>query len=140
MLETLQKIESEVRLDRDQSVRVSYLLARLYEDHFRARWEAEVAAAGARLKEEAQSEDPEVRRDAEASLGLRKMGDRAKVNSDYALLEWLMAGGKRNKRGDAADLEHQLNPSRIFAQLERRGLVERCWGGVRLTEAGRNWK
>src|SRR6516225_2010286 len=103
MLETLQKIESEVRLVRDQSVRVSYLLARLYADHFRARWEAEGAAAGARLKEEAQSEDPEVRRDAEASLGLRKMGDRAKVNSDYALLEWLMAGGKRNKRGDAAD-------------------------------------
>ena len=51
------------------------------------------------------------------------------------------SGGRHSQRRGAAWVERVLNPSRILAQLERRGLVQRNGGKgearVRLTEAGR---
>jgi hypothetical protein len=135
VLETLQRMERENPLAKDGCYRVWYLLDRLYEFHFRARDEAKRADLEARLCAEAQSDDPKVREEAESALATRKMFGAARDPG----FEWLLMGKNRNKRRDAADLEFHLNPSRLLAQLERRGLVERTWGGVRLTEDGRHW-
>jgi hypothetical protein len=44
--------------------------------------------------------------------------------------------GRKNQRGES-ELVEAINPSRIFARLAERGLVDRAWGVVGLTEAGR---
>lgn len=50
---------------------------------------------------------------------------------------WDVGEHHDRKRRAPEWLEHHLNPSRTLALLERRGLVARITGGVRLTEAGR---
>jgi hypothetical protein len=51
------------------------------------------------------------------------------------------SAGRLNQRKDAAWVERSFNPSRILAQLERRGLVRRYggrgWAKVDLTDEGR---
>jgi hypothetical protein len=111
VLEALQKIEQEHPLDEGNILRVSYLLCWLYENHFRAKDEAQHAENEMRLRKETTSNDPRERGLAEAALSIRESLAKAKA-ADGGFFDWLMRGGNRNRRGDAADLEQQLNPSR----------------------------
>src|SRR5262245_54325229 len=133
VFETLQKIEREHNFGADNLVRVSYLLTKLYETpYLRARREAERERKEAQRLKDLESDDPKVRGLAELAQSINQALDSGKDS----FVNWLVRGGERCKRGEAQDLERELNPSRLFTQLERRGLIERCWSGVRLTETG----
>jgi hypothetical protein len=79
------------------------------------------------------------RESAEFWQGLQDEADAGDERAKIMLMLRVSIHGSRSRRGrkNQRALVEAINPSRVFAQLAKRGLVDRGWGVVGLTRKGR---
>ena len=100
-----------------------------------AEWAQEKEATAAQLSEakvKAAAGDPAAQRRVELHEALELLGRAIRASQRG---RWRSPGAPK-RRPVGEHLEGMLNPSRIVAELHKRGLIERCGRFVRLTPSG----